>query len=152
MRKGQKAEQKRAVAVTEQKQAEYEPPEYGRLFSFIDKGEKDMKKTLEINGEVFEQGKPIKGENVRLVKRVCTLDDCYINPSQAKRNIYAYWRKWAHDSELNDGLKWLEFDSMWIDSYNCFQFSLSIVLKDVFGYYAYLLHITKSHQIAYKVL
>lgn len=83
-----------------------------------------------------------------LSKTQRTLSDCYAKPSQAKRNIYAWWKCWFSQLALCDGVKVVRFNG--VSSFNVHRFSLSGVLT----YYGedYIIEITQTHKRLIKVI
>lgn len=77
-----------------------------------------------------------------------TLSDCYARPSEAKRNIYAWWKYWFASLFGIDGLSFKQFCG--IRSYNGFMFTL----VGIICYYGedYIVDITPKHNHLIKVV
>ena len=98
-----------------------------------------MKKTKEINGEVFTVVVPREKMNHESMYFNClSLESCYGRPSDAKRSIYESWVRWTSDVE---GLS-----RFGIQSYNCMMFTLSGLYYDIKEEKYYYLYITKTRQ------
>lgn len=100
-----------------------------------------MSKTIVLNGVTFEVIKS-KVERTTFLHEYSgrTLDDCYAKPSYSKQYIYKMWEEWAY---LND-VKYFG-----VSGYNGFQFTLQGMIEHCGN--TYVLHITKSRNIAYLV-
>ena len=111
------------------------------------------RKTIEIGERTFELLSAItEAELQELIQHDKSFSRCYQNPSDTKIAIYKDWMKWANNPYLCDPFGYLECETILVNSFNVFQFTLDIVLDDAFGNPYWLLHITKSHQTACKVL
>lgn len=98
-----------------------------------------MKKTKEINGEVFTVIVPKEKMNHESMYFMSlSLDSCYERPSDIKRSIYESWLRWSYDVE---GLTYFG-----IQSYNCMMFTLSGLYYDIKEDKYYHLYITKTRQ------
>lgn len=68
-----------------------------------------------------------------------TLMDCYVKPSERKRAIWRAWEDWARYSFNGAEVH------MNVATYNCNVFTIDIYVGN------YYLHITPTHNYAYKV-
>ena len=73
-----------------------------------------MKEFKTVNGVKFEIKKAIENPRMSIRKR---LDTCYEKPSEAKKEIYEWWLRFAISS-------FDELDNFGIESYNCMMFTL----------------------------
>lgn len=78
-----------------------------------------MKKTIELNNEIFDVRK-VKGKLRPFVSR--SLTDCYKKPSVLKQTIYGNWVNWL--IELNDTATDMHFGPVSVLSYNTSVFTL----------------------------
>lgn len=98
-------------------------------------------KTIEINMENFELGKPMTMMEVPNITRR-DVDDVYANPSQRKRAIYNEWFYWFH---ANDGY-------CGVMSYNCNFFTINGIVTDKESGKRYYCYITYAHNRAYEIV
>ena len=85
----------------------------------VSKGEYNMKKTIELNYEIFNVRKP-RGKLKPFVHR--SLTDCYKKPSVLKQSIYSNWVHWL--IALNDSTTDMRFGPMSVLTYNTNVFTL----------------------------
>lgn len=115
-----------------------------RRFSFRREKRNEMKKEIEINGEMFEiirsKYTPELIENHWKNYSGKTLDNFYQKPSEIKKAIYADWREWASDPCI-----W----AFEVISGSHFCFSLGAILKNDKGYDIGYIKITKAHNYLY---
>lgn len=115
-----------------------------RRFSFRLEKRYEMKKQMEINGEMFEiiRSKYTPELIDRHWKNYSgkTLDYYYQKPSKIKKAIYADWRDWSSDPCI-----W----AFEVISGSCFTFSLGAILKNEHGNDIGYIKIIKSHNYLY---
>ena len=98
-------------------------------------------KTIEINGETFEVIRSWKYDFARKFKFTgYGLSHFYQKPSQVKKDIYEYWRKWACNA---DNVHYLQ-----VRTANGRFFTLEAVYMDDVQVYGYI-EITKNHNRLY---
>lgn len=100
-----------------------------------------MMRYIELNNVTFKV-RHFKGE-LRPIKEVRTLTDCYTRPSEVKKQIYSYWFNWYLTVDSPD----YQIVNMSIQSYNANMFTIRMDVFDVkthvfIGY----IYITKTRQ------
>ena len=98
-------------------------------------------KTIEINMETFELGKPIERGDIGMISRE-TIDDAYGRPSEIKRRIFNEWYYWFIHNNGHCG----------VSSHNCMMFTLEGIVIDKETNKEYYCYITKSHNKAYEII
>ena len=104
---------------------------------------KTRKKVL-INGIDFELH---KGVNMTPFPSISnrSIYDCYNNPSQAKRNIWKWWRHWFAELRLNENANIYSYG---VRSYSSHFFTIEAHIE--YLGVTYYLEITHVHNRAYK--
>ena len=77
-----------------------------------------------------------------------TLHDCYAKPSQAKLNIWVWWRSWFAQVLGFEGVSFKRFCG--VSSYNCTIFTLHGLLT--YKGEDYIVYITPTHNRLIKVV
>ena len=103
-----------------------------------------MTKYTEINGKYFEvihykkTSDFVKWHTTH--ERACALEECYAQPSDAKRAIFKDWKEWAADT-------WPVVYQFGITSYNGFRFTLGALYDGELG--EGFIQITVAHNRLY---
>lgn len=110
-------------------------------------------RTLTIYGVDFEVIEPKKSniatfDTLFTMPNCRTLHDCYKKPSQAKLNIWAWWRSWFAQLLGFEGVSFKQFCG--VNSYNCNFFTLYGLLT--YNGEDYIVYITPSHNRLIKVV
>lgn len=98
-------------------------------------------KTITINKESFELGKPVTNMDLPTISNK-DIDDVYARPSITKLNIYNSWSNWFIN---NDGY-------CGVCSHNCNFFSIHGIVTDKETNKRYFCYITRSHNRAYEIV
>ena len=98
-------------------------------------------KTITINNETFELGKPITKFDLPACS-FNSVDDVYERPSDTKRIIFQSWYDWFVS---NDGY-------CGVQSYNSNFFTLSGLVRDKDTGKEYYCYITYAHNRAYEIV
>ena len=98
-------------------------------------------KTIEINLETFELGKPISKYDLPACS-FQTVDDVYGRPSDTKRRIFNEWFYWFTNNGGYCG----------VASHNCNFFTIDGIVIDKDTNKEYYCHITAAHNRAYEIV
>ena len=110
-------------------------------------------RTLTIYGVDFEVIKP-KKSNIAIFDRLLTMSDCrtlhecYAKPSQAKLNIWDWWKSWFTQVLDFEGVSFKQFCG--VTSYNSNFFTLHGLLT--YNGEDYIVYITHAHNRLIKVI
>lgn len=77
-----------------------------------------------------------------------SINDCYSNPSQIKRNVYAWWRSYFASLDNCLGISFKQFCG--VKSYNCNFFTLQAIVT--WWEEDYIMEITPFHNRIIKVV
>lgn len=98
-------------------------------------------KTITINNETFELGKPMTFMDMPHIS-MRDLDDCYTRPSMTKVRIFNQWQNWFIN---NDGY-------CGVMSYNSNFFTINGLVEDKNTNKKYYCYITHAHNRAYEIV
>ena len=100
--------------------------------------------TIKLNGRVFTYDNrlsynPLKARNYRYT--YSTIWNAYEKPSEIKQSIWENWVLWSH---MNSG-------TIWIESRNCFKFTISGVVVNSETGEILGIHITDTNNICWSI-
>lgn len=103
------------------------------------------KKTVEINGRIFELQKQVLNKPTNwYIHNYSNLDECYTNASVYKKDIFNEWYQWYRKTTEKPS-----YSDFGIASYNCMYFSLQGYIW--YGSEPYYFYITYAHNRIWRI-